>query len=101
VGREWLAAMAPGVFQALAPGWTNPSRLARQASGAYAALALRPLRRESATEVRLRIAAGRPWRDLLPPGVAAFIESAGLYGAAAGAPGIIATRQPPRIEGTR
>jgi nicotinate-nucleotide adenylyltransferase len=101
VGREWLAAHAPEVQAELAPRWTSPERLARQAAGAYAALALRPLRRESATEVRARIATGRPWRQLLAPGVPAFIESAGLYGASAGAAGIIAARQPPSIEGTR
>lgn len=85
VGRAWLAARTPAVSGALAPRWTSPTRLLDQAAGAYAALALRPLRRESASEVRARIAAGLPWQDLLPPGVAAFIQLAGLYGAGAGA----------------
>jgi nicotinate-nucleotide adenylyltransferase len=88
VGPDWLAARAPEVTAELAPRWTRPERLAGQAAGAYAALALRPLRGESATEVRARIAAGRPWHALLPPGVPAFIESTGLYGAGARAPGM-------------
>lgn len=38
-----------------------------------------PLRPESASEVRGRIAAGRPWQSLVPPAVAAYIVSHGLY----------------------
>ena len=101
VGREWLAARAPGVDAELAPRWTRPERLLGQPAGAYAALALRPLRRESATGIRAAIASGRAWHDLVPPGVADYIEANGLYRASRGGPGIIAARQPPRIEGTR
>ncbi len=101
VGREWLAARAPEVEAELAPRWTRPERLLHQSAGRYAALALRPLRRESATEVRARIAVGTVWQDLVPPGVAAFIQAQSLYGASPDGPGIIGSRQPPRIEGTR
>jgi len=101
VGQAWLAARAPHVHAELAPHWTRPERLLRQPAGAYAALALRPLRRESATDVRARIASGRAWHGLVPPGVAAFIQANRLYGAAPDGPGIIAPRQPPSIEGTR
>lgn len=38
-----------------------------------------PLHPESATDIRQRIAAGRPWRDLVPPAVAGFIAMNGLY----------------------
>lgn len=38
-----------------------------------------PLHPESATDIRHRIAAGRPWRDLVPPAVAGFIAMHGLY----------------------
>jgi len=41
-----------------------------------------PLRNESASEVRARIAAGGDWRPLLPGAVAAYIADHGLYGAA-------------------
>ena len=101
VGRAWLAVRAPEVHAELAPRWTRPGQLLRQPAGGYAALALRPLRRESATDVRARIAAGRPWQDLVPPAVAAFIQAHRLYRASPDRPGIIAARQPPRIEGTR
>ena len=43
-----------------------------------------PLQPESATDVRHRIVAGQPWRELVPPAVAAYIERHNLY--AAGAP---------------
>lgn len=39
-----------------------------------------PLQPESATEVRGRIAEGRPWRPLVPDAVAAYITLHGLYG---------------------
>lgn len=41
-----------------------------------------PLRNESASEVRARIADGGDWRPLLPEAVAAYIADHGLYGAA-------------------
>lgn len=39
-----------------------------------------PLQPESATDVRRRIADGLPWRDLVPPAVAGYIERHRLYG---------------------
>lgn len=39
-----------------------------------------PLRGESATDVRRRIAAGGDWRALVPAAVADYIAAAGLYG---------------------
>ena len=45
-----------------------------------------PLQPESATDVRRRISAGQPWRDLVPPAVAGYIERHRLYGAGAAAP---------------
>jgi nicotinate-nucleotide adenylyltransferase len=44
-----------------------------------------PLRPESASEVRHRIATGGDWRALVPPSVADYIAGNGLYGAVAGA----------------
>lgn len=38
-----------------------------------------PLQPESASDLRRRIAAGQPWRDLLPPAVAAYIADERLY----------------------
>ena len=42
-----------------------------------------PLRAESATAVRQRIAEGGAWRDLLPDAVADYVADHGLYGASA------------------
>ena len=36
---------------------------------------------QSASDIRARIAAGQPWRHLLPAAVADHIEARGLYGA--------------------
>ncbi|WP_147651606.1 nicotinate-nucleotide adenylyltransferase [Vulcaniibacterium gelatinicum] len=44
-----------------------------------------PLRPESASELRRRIAAGEPWRDWVPAMVAEYIERHGLYRPTAGA----------------
>jgi nicotinate-nucleotide adenylyltransferase len=44
-----------------------------------------PLRPESASEVRGRIAAGGDWRALVPAAVADYIAGHRLYGAATGA----------------
>lgn len=43
-----------------------------------------PLHGESATDIRRRIACGRPWRSLLPAPVADYIVAHGLYGARSG-----------------
>ncbi|WMJ70028.1 nicotinate-nucleotide adenylyltransferase [Stenotrophomonas sp. 24(2023)] len=40
-----------------------------------------PLRSESASAVRAQIAAAGPWRALLPPAVADYVATQGLYGA--------------------
>lgn len=40
-----------------------------------------PLHPQSASDIRARIAGGRPWRHLVPEAVAAYILAEGLYGA--------------------
>ena len=78
---------------------TLPDALAEVAAGRWArapdelhrlpcGLILRldqPLRPESASEVRRRIAGGGDWRPLVPPAVAAYIVENRLYGAVTGA----------------
>jgi nicotinate-nucleotide adenylyltransferase len=60
----------------------------RRAAGSQALCALpagqvlflrQPLHPHAASDIRARIAAGRPWRHLVPPAVAAYIEAHGLY----------------------
>ena len=43
-----------------------------------------PLHPHSATDIRARIAEGRPWRHLVPAPVADYIQARGLYGAGSG-----------------
>ena len=76
----WLRAQAPEVAAELEPRWRSPAALAAAPAGGYAPLPIRPLRDESATEVRRRIAAGEPWRALVPGAVAQYIAEQGLYG---------------------
>ena len=64
-----------------APRWrTQASALHEHPAGRLLRLKL-PLRPESSSELRRRIARGQPWRDWVAPGVAAYIEHHRLYGA--------------------
>jgi nicotinate-nucleotide adenylyltransferase len=83
--QDWLREQAPHVHAELAPRWREARALADSPGGGYAPLPIRPLREESATEVRRRIAAGEDWAALLPPAVARFIADQGLYGCGSGA----------------
>jgi nicotinate-nucleotide adenylyltransferase len=82
---DWLREKAPQVHAELAPRWREARALADSPAGGYAPLPIQPLREESATEVRRRIAAGEDWAALLPPAVARFIADQGLYGCGSGA----------------
>ena len=79
IERSWLQQRAPEVYAEVAPRWREISELAGHRSGYYAALSMRPLRTESATDVRERIAAGKPWADCVPAAVAQYIRGTGLY----------------------
>ncbi|MEL1263862.1 nicotinate-nucleotide adenylyltransferase [Pseudoxanthomonas putridarboris] len=71
----------------LAARWA-PSPMALSDAPAGRVFRLRqPLQPESATDIRLRIAAGRPWRHLVPPAVAAAITDERLYLSRATDPG--------------
>jgi nicotinate-nucleotide adenylyltransferase len=83
----WLQAQAPLVHEELAPRWREPRALADSPAGGYAPLPIRPLREESATEVRRRLATGGDWSGMLPPPVARYIREHGLYGSGSG-PGV-------------
>jgi len=79
VAEDWLRAKAPAVHAELADRWSLPAELAKATAGRYAPLPVRPLRMESATEVRRRIAEGLPWEHMVPAPVARYIQDAGLY----------------------
>ena len=74
VDLDWLQRRAPRVHAELAPRAGTPASLARVACGKYSALAIRPLRAESATLVRQRIASGERWDAAVPPAVAHYIR---------------------------
>jgi nicotinate-nucleotide adenylyltransferase len=74
------AALPEALARAVAGRWaSDPAELQEVASGLLWRLD-QPLRPESASEVRRRIAAGLDWRPLLPVDVARYIEARGLYG---------------------
>ncbi|MEP6633813.1 MAG: nicotinate-nucleotide adenylyltransferase [Luteimonas sp.] len=65
----------------LAGRWTSDFQALFEAPAGLVFDLKQPLHPESATEIRRRIAAGKPWRDQVPAAVADFIERNGLYGA--------------------
>jgi nicotinate-nucleotide adenylyltransferase len=75
----WLHAQAPAVAAELESRRCAPEGLALAEAGGFAELPMRPLRPESATEVRARLAQGGDWEALVPEPVARFIREQGLY----------------------
>ncbi|MFA6984952.1 MAG: nicotinate-nucleotide adenylyltransferase [Arenimonas sp.] len=84
VEKSWLQERAPEVYAEVAPRWREPMELAHRPCGLYAPLPIRPLRMESATDIRHCIASGQPWADSVPAAVAEYIRDAGLYRSAPG-----------------
>ena len=79
------SALGGALAAATAGRWAHSAEeLHRLASGLVLRLD-QPLRPESASEVRRRIAAGADWRALVPPAVADYIAGHGLYRAATAA----------------
>lgn len=78
-GPGWLLTNAPVVHAELLPRWAGVDELAAAPAGRYAALPIRPLRQESATQVRSRIAEGGDWSGMVPATVARYILEQGLY----------------------
>lgn len=74
-----LRAQAPEVLAEIAGRWLPPGDLAAIASGGFALLPMPELRPESSTELRQRIREGGDWQPWVPPMVAAYIVSQGLY----------------------
>lgn len=73
--------LAPELAEVLVGRWAEePAALRRSAAGLVLRLH-QPLQAHSATDLRQRIAAGLPWRHLLPPRVADYIIAHRLYGA--------------------
>ena len=79
-GDAWRPETLPEALAAEADGrWTDdPADLSAAPAGRLLALG-QPLHEASATELRSRIAGGRPWRHLVPAAVADHIHAQGLY----------------------
>ncbi|WP_426787466.1 nicotinate-nucleotide adenylyltransferase [Xanthomonas campestris] len=71
---------APVLAQAVQGRWATDARDLLNAPAGRLWRLPHPLRGESASAVRSRIAAGGQWQELVPPAVAAFIAEEGLYG---------------------
>ena len=89
--RAETLAQVPGVIrwaeaEALAGRWAASPQALAAAPGGLLWCLRQPLRSESASQVRARIAAGDDWAGLVPAAVADYIRAAGLYAAAPAAP---------------
>lgn len=73
------APLPPEVADFIEGRWVDsPADLGREPAGRVLRLG-QPLRPESASDIRDRIASGRPWRHLVPASVAGYIEHHRLY----------------------
>lgn len=66
---------------ATAARWVEDPAALRAAPAGRLLLLHQPLHVHSATAVRRLIGEGKPWRHLLPPAVAGYVQARGLYGA--------------------
>lgn len=82
-GSPLEQALPPALATALAGRWAAHARDLEKAPAGRVLRLQAPLREESASAVRQRIATGGDWRALLPAAVADYIADHGLYGAAA------------------
>ncbi|QDI04136.1 nicotinate-nucleotide adenylyltransferase [Xanthomonas cerealis pv. cerealis] len=78
----WERALPAELAQALAGRWAASPQALAGAPGGLLWCLRQPLRSESASQVRARIAAGGDWAGLVPAAVADYIRAAGLYAAA-------------------
>ena len=80
------ADLAPALAAAVEGRVVGDAAALREAPAGRVLFLRQPLHAHSASDVRARIASGRPWRDLVPAAVAAYITARGLYGSL---PGVI------------
>jgi len=72
--------LPPALAEATDGRWVDDPRALREAPAGRLLRLHQPLHPGSATDVRRRIAAGAPWRELVPAAVAAYVARHGLYG---------------------
>lgn len=78
-GQSLDAGLSPELEAFIQPRWADSPAALLDTPGGRVFRLRQPLRPESATEIRGRIASGRPWRHLVPEAVAEYIERHGLY----------------------
>lgn len=78
-GSPLDAGLPPELAAAVADRWTCSPRALQEAPAGRIWRLRQPLRMESATELRRRIAAGEPWREWVPATVADYIDRHALY----------------------
>ncbi len=86
-GSGWERAVPVELAQAVAERWADTPQALTRAPGGRLWCLRQPLRSESASLVRARIAAGEDWAALLPAPVAAYIRDHGLYASDTGPAG--------------
>jgi len=72
--------LPPALAEATDGRWADDPQALREAPAGCLLRLHQPLHPGSATDVRRRIAAGEPWRELVPAAVAAYVARHGLYG---------------------
>ncbi|MFT3763085.1 MAG: nicotinate-nucleotide adenylyltransferase [Pseudoxanthomonas sp.] len=75
--------LPPELAAATAGRWRDRAKALADTPAGHIFRLHQPLREESATDLRRRIAAGLPWRERVPAAVADYIDRNGLYRRAA------------------
>lgn len=88
--------LAAELAHALRGRWASRVAALRDAPAGRVLRLRQPLQPESASDVRMCIAAGLPWREQVPAAVAAYIVGHGLYGTA-GAGAVIGPQPAPSL----
>jgi nicotinate-nucleotide adenylyltransferase len=86
-GSPLDGALPGALAEVLAARWTDSPADLSQAPGGRVFRLRQPLQPESATDIRRRIAAGEPWRHLVPAAVADAIADERLYSSRAAGSG--------------
>lgn len=86
-GQSLETGMDPTLAAAFDGRWTDDPADLPQAPAGFICRLRQPLHPASATRVRAAIAADGPWRTLVPPAVAAYIDRHRLYATAGSASG--------------
>lgn len=84
-GKSLDAGLSPELQAFTAGRWVDGAKALRAAPAGRLLRLGQPLQGESATDIRHRIATARPWRSLVAPAVAEYIDRHRLYANRAGA----------------